>query len=121
MKKTVLFVDDEEINLFVLSRRFENDYHVFIANTAEEAIQIIHDKSITLHAVISDLKMPDMSGLQMIEQSKDRLTGIPCFLLTGYDHSDQIELALSSGLITRLFKKPFNYHEIKIALKELLH
>lgn len=121
MKKRVLFVDDEEINLFVLSRRFEKDFDVLTANSAEEAMKIIEDTRGSLHALISDLKMPDITGLQMIEQVRDALEDVPCFLLTGYDYNEEIEKALDNKTITRLFKKPFNYNEINDTLKEHLY
>lgn len=121
MKKTVLFVDDEEINLFVLSRRFEEDFDVLTANSAEEAMQIIRTNQGNLHALISDLKMPDITGLEMIEKAKETLKDVPCFLLTGYDYNEEIEKALNDKVITKLFKKPFNYNEINDTLKELLY
>ena len=121
MKKRVLFVDDEEINLFVLSRRFEEDFEVLTANSAEEAMQLIQDNQGKLHALISDLKMPDITGLQMIEKARDILKDVPCFLLTGYDYNEEIEKALNDKVITKLFKKPFNYNEINDTLKEYLY
>jgi len=121
MKKRVLFVDDEEINLFVLSRRFEEDFEVLTANSADEALKIINENEGKLHALISDLKMPDTTGLQMIEEAQSSLKGVPCFLLTGYDYNEEIEKALKDRVITKLFKKPFNYNEINDTLKELLY
>ena len=121
MKKTILFVDDEEINLFVLSRRFETEYTVLTANNVQDAIDIITTNNGPVHALISDLKMPEMSGLQMIDQCKEQLNGVPCFLLTGYDTNPEIEEAISSNKIRQLFKKPFNYNEISNALKDSLH
>lgn len=120
MKKTILFVDDEEINLFVLERRFESDYNVLTANSALEAIEIIKSQKGTLDALISDLKMPDKNGLEVIEETKESLEGVPCFLLTGYDNNDEINHALETKTIERLFKKPFNYNEISSTLNEFL-
>lgn len=120
MKKTILFVDDEEINLFVLERRFEIEYNVLTANSATEALQKINESKGSLDALISDLKMPDMNGLQVIEKAKDSLIGVPCFLLTGYEINNEIDEALQSKKIERLFKKPFNYNEISNTLKEYL-
>lgn len=114
-------MDDEEINLFVLSRRFEEDFEVLTANSAEEAMQLIHDYQGKLHALISDLKMPDITGLQMIENARESLQGVHCFLLTGYDYNEEIEKALEDKVITKLFKKPFNYNEISDSLKEYLY
>jgi len=119
MKKTILFVDDEEINLFVLSKRFQQDYEVLTANTVEEAIHLIENKEI--HAMISDFKMPEMTGLEMIEKAKKHLQNVHCFLLTGYDNNPDIDAAINSNTITKLFKKPFDYNEISRTLKEYLY
>lgn len=121
MKKTVLFVDDEDINLFVLSRRFEEDFNVITSNSSTEAIQIIKENKGKIHALISDVKMPEMTGIQMIEQVKDYLEGVPCFLLTGYDNHEDVNKALQEKQVQKLFKKPFSYNDIIETLKEHLY
>ena len=121
MKKTILFVDDEEINLFVLSRRFEEDFNVLTSNSSSEAISIIKEKKGEIHALISDVKMPEMTGIQMIEKVQDYLENVPCFLLTGYDNHEDVDRALSNKQVKKLFKKPFNYNEISETLKEHLY
>lgn len=120
MKKTLLFVDDEEINLFVLERRFQDEYNILTANSADEAIEKIQVNKGHIDALITDLKMPDKSGLQVIEESKENLEGVPCFLLTGYDNIPEIKEALEKKTVQRLFKKPFNYNEIQDTLSSML-
>ena len=83
MKKTVLFVDDEEINLFVLSRRFEEEFNVLTSSSTIEAMGLIKENQGKIHALISDVKMPEMTGIQMIEEVQEYLKDVPCFLLTG--------------------------------------
>ncbi|GAB4237367.1 MAG: hypothetical protein Tsb0034_12440 [Ekhidna sp.] len=118
MKSTILFIDDEEINLFVLSRRFQESYDVLTANTVGEAIDLIKEKNDQIRAVISDVKMPDKSGLELISEMQDYLKNVPCFLLTGYDSTKEIEEAIHAGRVAKLFKKPFNYNEINNTLQE---
>lgn len=121
MKKTILFVDDEDINLFVLSRRFEDDFDVLTSSSALEAIELIKEKDGKIDALISDVKMPEMTGLEMIEKVRDILQETPCFLLTGYDNHDSIERAIEEKKIVKIFKKPFNYNEIREGLNAHLH
>ena len=121
MKKTILFVDDEEINLFVLSRRFEEEFNVLTSNSSLEAIELIKENKDNIHALISDVKMPEMTGIQMIERVKEYLINVPCFLLTGYDNHDEVNKALENKQIVKLFKKPFNYNDISETLKEHLY
>jgi len=121
MKKTVLFVDDEKINLFVLARRFQEEFDVLTSNSSTKAIEIIKENEGKIHAVVSDVKMPEMTGIQMIEKVKDYLKDVPCFLLTGYDNHADVEKALLDGQVKKLFKKPFNHNEISETLKEYLY
>lgn len=121
MKKTILFVDDEEINLFVLSRRFEEEFNVLTSNSSLEAIQLIKENKDKIHALISDVKMPEMTGIQMIEKVEDLLKNVPCFLLTGYDNHEDVNKALEKKQVIKLFKKPFNYNDISETLKEHLY
>lgn len=109
MKPVILFVDDELINLFVLEKRFEEDYDVLTAGSGTEAIETIEKNKEHISAVISDLRMPGMDGLELIRTVKADLPKIPFFLLTGYDLNDQIKEALNEGTVNDLFKKPFDY------------
>lgn len=120
MKRTILFVDDEVINLFVLKKRFEEEYNVLTAEDAEDAIKKVNENKDSLNAIISDLRMPGMDGLEFIDKVKPDVIDIPCFLLTGYDRNKEIEGAISSQKIQHLFKKPFDYQEIDSILKESL-
>ena len=120
MKRTILFVDDEVINLFVLERRFESDYNVITAESGEDALEKIEVHKDELDAIISDLKMPGMDGLQLINKVKPDVVNIPCFLLTGFERVQQIDSALSEEKIQYMFKKPFDYNEIDAKLKEVI-
>ena len=113
-------MDDELINLFVLEKRFESDYNVLPAESGEEAMRKIEENKESLDAIISDLKMPGMDGLQLIDQVKPKVVNIPCFLLTGFERIEQIDSALSTEKIQHMFKKPFDYNEIDAKLKEVI-
>lgn len=112
MKKTILFVDDEEINLFVLQRRFEDAYEVLTASSAKDALDIIQQQKDVLSAIVSDLRMPEMSGAELIKEAQAILPEIPCFLLTGYSLDAEPVKGIASHEIKKVFKKPFDYNEI---------
>lgn len=118
MKKTILFVDDEEINLLVLKKIFGENYDVLTANCGQAAADVIINQAGGLNAVISDFKMPDMSGLELFERMNDSLIDVPCFLLTGYDQTEEIKDALNKKVIKKLFKKPFDTDEINRTLEQ---
>lgn len=112
MKHTVLFVDDEEINLFVLQRRFEEAYEVLTASSAKDALKIIEQEKNKIKAIISDLRMPEMDGSELIKEVQAIMPDIPCFLLTGYNLNTETVRELSLSQIKKVFKKPFDYNEI---------
>lgn len=120
MKRTILFVDDELINLFVLEKRFEEDYDILTAESAEDAIEKVKANKDKLDAIISDLKMPGMDGLQLIDVIKPDITNVPCFLLTGFEKNTKIDAAIKSSKVQYMFKKPFDYDEIDTVLKKEL-
>jgi len=120
VRHTILFVDDEIINLFVLKKRFEQDYDVLTAESGEEALQIIENNKNTLKAIITDLKMPGMDGLELIDKIKPDLIDIPCFLLTGFNKIEHVNPNFNTAKVQHLFKKPFDYEEIKSKLKEVI-
>lgn len=115
----ILFVDDELINLFVLEKRFEEAYNVLTAQSGKEALQKIAENRESLSAIISDLRMPEMNGLELIEKAKQEVN-VPCFLLTGYDNNEQISEAIESKKVYCQFKKPFDYNEIHRTLQEVI-
>ena len=116
--KTVLFVDDEEMNLFILNRLFSNDFNVITASSAAEGIEVIREQLDEIDAVVTDLKMPEVSGLQMLGEVEDLLQGKPKLLLTGYNYHAEIDEALASKKITGVFKKPFDFEEIREVLQK---
>ncbi len=115
--KTVLFVDDEEMNLFILNRLFSTHFNVITAGSAAEGLEIIQEQVDEIDAVITDLKMPEVSGLQMIIEAEELLKDKPKFLLTGYNYHSEIDEALAANRITGVFKKPFDFEEIRRVLE----
>lgn len=118
MKKTLLFVDDEEMNLFILDKLFAKEFEVLTANSAKEGLLLIKEEAGNIDAVITDLKMPETTGLQMLKEAADLLNDVPKFLLTGYNHHHEIEEALANKTIDGVFKKPFDFNQMKDALVE---
>ncbi|MBU2885547.1 response regulator [Gilvimarinus agarilyticus] len=117
---TVLYVDDEELNLFLFEKSFESIYDVVTALSGVEGLQKLeahHDKIIV---VISDMRMPNMNGIRFITQAKEKFKNIAYFILTAFDYNEEIEKALDEKLIHRFFTKPFDIAEIQEAVEEAL-
>ena len=105
-KITILYVDDEEINLFTFKAIFKKKYEVFTAISAQKGLDLLSQKDISIQAVISDLAMPEMDGLSFITVAKSQYPNLLTFLLTAYDLNDEIQNALNSKLIYQYLSKP---------------
>ncbi|MEP5611315.1 MAG: response regulator [Cyclobacteriaceae bacterium] len=115
-KDTVLFVDDEEINLFLFEKTFERDFKVLTALSGLEGLEKLKENGEQIKVVISDMRMPSMNGLEFVEKARIQFDQISYFILTGYSFSEELESALELKLIDQLFKKPFDYASIKNAI-----
>jgi len=81
--KSILFVDDEEEILELLTELFAEDgYDLYTAREAEEAIKIVDRNSVDF--VLSDLKLPDASGLELLEMVRQRNPRTVRVLTSGY-------------------------------------
>jgi len=118
-KPTVLYVDDEEINLMLFSASFDNIYTVITANSGKEALEKLNI-NLEIVVVVSDMKMPEMNGIEFIKIAKERYENIAFFILTGYAKNKEIVKALNSGLIIKYFGKPFDIKEIGDSIQEAL-
>ncbi len=119
-KPKLLYVDDESVNLMLFEINFRDKYQVLTADNALKGLALL-DENKDIAAVISDMKMPHMSGIEYIRKAKDRYPAIPYFILTGYDVTDEIQEALDRGLILKCFQKPFNIIEIASSVEESIN
>ncbi len=113
-KSHILIVDDDEAIRISLKIFLEkNNYIVETSSSAKEAIESVHAKE--FHAILSDIQMPDMDGLELLEKVKD--TGIPLILMTAYGSSDTAIEAMRQGAYDYLLK-PHNLDELLAILKK---
>jgi DNA-binding NtrC family response regulator len=117
---TILYVDDEETNLFVFNLAFRKKYEVITAISPEKALEVLKEEGQHIQVVISDMRMPSMNGIQFIARAREQFPDLPYFILTGYDYHDEINQAINEGLIIRHFTKPFDVAEIENAIYQAL-
>ncbi|WP_462253798.1 response regulator [Ekhidna sp.] len=116
-KPAILYVDDEEANLLLFQISFAGDKEVLVADSPEKALKTLEENKERIKAVISDMNMPVMNGIQFIERAQETLKGIPYFILSGYAYNNEIDQALQQKTIQRFFTKPFDHGEINDCLK----
>ena len=118
-KLKLMYVDDEVMNLKLFELNFNKKYEVIIAESGIGALKLL-EKHLDTAIVISDMKMPIMSGIEFIKKAKEKYSNIKFYILTGYDITDEIIEALKSKLILKYFRKPFNFNEIDNELETVL-
>ena len=117
-KGTILYVDDEPINLLVFKAAFRREYNLLTAGDGEEGLEQL-EKSGPVDFVISDMQMPGMNGVEFLEQVKQKFPTLPCYILTGYDINPEIESAMEKGVVEAYFSKPFDQNLIDKTLSEV--
>jgi len=100
-EKTILYVDDEEINLSLFKMNFSRSFNILTCNTPIKALEILKERKIKL--LISDFKMPDMNGMELIKNVKKNNPEIICIILSGYLESD---VSTDKKLLYRYIMKP---------------
>jgi CheY-like chemotaxis protein len=116
--RRILVVDDEEsirdLCARVLSRA---GFAVVTAANGEEAVARLRREAFDL--ISSDIRMPGISGLEVLEAAKASLPGIRVVLITGFGTPEMLGRAQQSGA-DRILTKPFNPMELLAAVREIL-
>lgn len=118
-KMSILYVDDESINLQLFKINFGQDYDIHTAENGALALECL-DKVPDIQVIISDMKMPAMNGIEFITKANEKYPDKHYFIMTGYDLSQEIQDAIESGLIIRYFRKPFKIKEIESSIEQAI-
>ena len=110
-KPRILYVDDEQDNLQSFRALFRRDYEIYVADSAQAALQILHQEAIDV--LVSDQRMPGMTGVELLERVALEFPEILRFMLTGFSDYDPLVDAINNGRIQGYFSKPLNPDEIK--------
>ena len=117
MKVKILYVDDEEINLLLFKANFNKKYEVIIAKNGFSGLEVLENNPDIL-IVFSDMKMPNMNGIEFITLAKSKYPDKIFYILTGFEITEEIQKALDTGLILKYFSKPFDMKEILSSINE---
>ena len=113
-KITVLYVDDEENNLFSFKATFRVKYNILTAISGDEALKILEAKQI--HIIISDQRMPEMTGVEFLEIVLGKFPDPMRILLTGYADMAAVVDAVNKGKIFHYLTKPWNEEELDLTI-----
>jgi class 3 adenylate cyclase len=114
-KFPILYVDDEEHNLISFEATFRKEYKVHTAKSAEDGIAIMRDNDIKL--VITDQRMPEMTGIQFLEKIAPEYPDTIRMILTGFSDIGVIIDAINSGKVFRYITKPWDENELRMTIE----
>lgn len=112
----VLYIDDEVNNLNMFKATFRFTYNVFIAVSPAEALKILEDKDI--HVIITDQRMPEMTGVEFLCSILDTFSEPIRILLTGYSDINAVIEAINKGQIYQYISKPWDETQIKLVIEK---
>ncbi len=115
---SILYVDDEDGNLRIFQRAFKKTFDVYIALSGNEALDILSQHSI--HLLISDQRMPNMSGVELLRLASVQYPDTIRIILTAYTDIDDIMQAVNECGIYRYLPKPWKKEEMQQTLEQAL-
>jgi serine/threonine-protein kinase len=115
-KSTLLFVDDEERILRTLDMAFRHHYRILTTTDGREALRILRDEAIDV--VISDQRMPHMTGVELLRGARHISPATMRILLTGYAELASIVGSINDGEIFRYVQKPWLLQELRSTISE---
>lgn len=113
-KITILYVDDEENNLYSFKATFRMKYKVLIALSGDEALKIMQSQPV--HIIITDQRMPNMTGVEFLEKVIEIFPDPIRILLTGYADMGAVVDAVNKGKIFHYLAKPWNEEELDMTI-----
>ena len=111
----VLYLDDEEPNLFSFKAAFRRDFEVHTCDEPHKAVRMLDDHE--FHVVLSDQRMPRISGVEFFELIMPDHPDISRVLVTGYADTDAVVDAINKGQVYRFVSKPWNEEELRSVIK----
>ncbi len=114
-KINILYVDDEENNLISFKATFRMRYNVMIANSGAEAIRILDTQPIDI--IITDQRMPGMTGVEFLESILDKHGEPMRILLTGFADLNAVIDSVNKGKIFHYHTKPWNEDELDTTIQ----
>ncbi len=113
---SLLIVDDEKDNLDALNRLLRQHFAVTVTTSPIEALKLLTKEKFQI--ILSDQRMPEMTGVELLEKAKGICPDTVRILLTGYTDVESVIGAINRGNIYRYIAKPWDPEDLKITLRQ---
>lgn len=114
LKIALLYVDDELHNLISFKATFRMKYNVHTAISAAEAMEILEKTPVEI--IITDQRMPNMTGVEFLERVLVKYPETMRILLTGYSDMAAVVDAINKGKIFHYLSKPWDEEELNLTI-----
>lgn len=114
----VLYVDDEPQNLRIFEITFQRDFDVLTAESAAEGMRLLNENPIAV--VLSDHKMPEMTGTEFLARVRELDDRTVRILVTAYGNAETLGSAINDGSIYRYVPKPWEPDEMRVTLRRAI-
>jgi response regulator RpfG family c-di-GMP phosphodiesterase len=112
----LLLVDDEPNVIEGISRRLRREYTIFSANDGAQALRLLEQEG-EMHIIVSDMRMPNMNGAQLLSEARQWYPDMIRILLTGQADMNSAIAAVNEGQIFRFLTKPCPSETIRSVLQ----
>lgn len=111
---TIMLVDDEGAILRALQRLFRREgYRILTAEGGRQALGLLSDADDPVSLIISDQRMPEMTGIELMRKIKEINPATRRILVTGYSDINIVVDALNEGLLWKYVAKPWDHDELR--------
>lgn len=116
--KNILYVDDEVHNLTAFRACFRRRYNIFTAISAAEGLKVLQEQDV--HTIITDQRMPQITGIEFLESIITKFPLPPRVLLTGYTDISAVIDAINRGSVYKYIQKPWDEQELIAIIDDAL-
>ena len=118
MKKSILIVDDDKNSCMSIARALSEKYKTYIASSGHEALEILH-RNRNINIVLSDIIMPDMNGIDLLEKIHIKDDKIIVIIITGFTDKEPVIQAKQLGAYDYI-QKPLDLDRLEVSIKNSL-
>ncbi|WP_109832519.1 response regulator [Reichenbachiella versicolor] len=110
MKKPILYVDDEEMNLELFDMLLNHNFKVFKANSVDQALELldVHDD---IEVIFTDWRMPNRDGLELAREASEKFDK-HIIMISAFMRNSEIDRAIEEGYLSGYLPKPFDRQRI---------
>lgn len=120
MTPAVLYVDDEPDNVAVFEAMYERLFPIYTVTSGEDALALLRAGTVDVGVVLTDQRMPSMSGIDLAEMVHREFPDIVTLLITAFADLSAVIDAINRGEVHRYLKKPWEVGDLELALREAL-